>query len=137
MKIMATIKKAARRVWTWVVAAALAVAAFFGYEAQSQAALVDVLTWTAPTHYTDNTPIPAGTITGYRYVWGTTPSGPFPNEVNVGNVLTAQATRPQPGYGQRCYRVAALVGTASGEWSAVACKTVQAPARAPGNFAVE
>jgi hypothetical protein len=137
MSIKSKVKAAARRVWTWVVAAALGVAAFFGFEAQSQAVVTDTLTWTAPTQFVDGSAIPAGTITGYRFAWATSAGGTFSTEADVGNVLTVQTTRPQPGYGTRCYRVAALVGMTNGEWSEVKCKTVQAPARAPGGFTVQ
>lgn len=131
------IKNAARKAWLAVVAAALAVAAFFGYDAQSQTATTDVLSWTAPTQYVDGAAVPAGTITGYRYVWGTVAGGPYPNTADVGNVLTVNVTRPDPGYGTRCYRVSALSGSTVNEWSVERCKSVQAPARAPGSFTVQ
>lgn len=129
-----------KRVWKWITgalaAAAAAVAAFFGFDAEGQVApIVDELSWTAPAQYVDGTPIPAGTITGYRIVWGPG-STEFPNTQDVGNVLTYQITRPQA-YGNRCYRVAALVGNQNGEWSEVRCKNVAAPPKAPGSFTVQ
>lgn len=135
--IKTRIKTLARKVWTWLAAAALAVAAFFGYDAHSQTATRDVLTWIAPTQYVDGTEIPAGAITGYRYVWGTAAGGPYPNTQDVGNVLTATVNHPEPGYGTRCYRVAAITNGVTGEWSGEGCKTVRAPARAPTGLAVE
>ncbi len=133
------IKNAARKAWLAVVAAALADAAFFGYDADAQSTpVVDTVTWSAPTQFVDNTSIPAGTITGYRIVWGPTATGTWPaaNTQDVGTVLTRQFTRAEP-YGNRCYKIAALVGTVNGEWSGAVCKNVQAPAKAPGNVQVE
>lgn len=135
-------KDKAKRLWKKVTAAIaaaiLAAGAWLGInDAESQTAVTDTLTWVAPTQFTDNTPIPPGTITGYRYAWGTTAGGPYPNTADVGNVLTANVSRPDPGYGTRCYRVAALVGSVNGEWSVERCKTVQAPAKAPSGFAVQ
>lgn len=131
------IKTAARKVWLGIVAAALAVAAFFGYDAHSQTATRDVLTWVAPTQYVDGTAIPSGAITGYRYAWGTAAGGPYPNTQDIGNVLTATVTRPDPGYGMRCYRVSALAGAINGEWSAEKCKNVAPPMRSPSEFTVQ
>lgn len=131
------IKNAARKVWLGIVAAALAVAAFFGYDANSQTATRDVLTWVAPTQYVDGTAIPSGAITGYRYAWGTAAGGPYPNTQDIGNVLTVAVNHPAPGYGTRCYRVAAIANGQPGEWSAERCKTVAAPAREPTGFTVQ
>lgn len=135
------IKTAARKAWLGVVGAALAVLGALGLytSADAQAVpVVDTLTWTAPTQYVDGSAIPAGTITGYRIVWGATPEGVWPaaNTLDVGPVLTRVLTRPET-YGNRCYKLAALVGEVNGEWTAAACKNVQAPARAPGNVRVE
>lgn len=44
---------------------ALAFTAFLAYAAYA-AGTTATVSWTAPTAFTDNTPIPAGTITGYR-----------------------------------------------------------------------
>jgi hypothetical protein len=137
-----SIKDKFKRAWKNVVAAVaaaiVAVGAWLGInDAESQTATTDTLSWTAPTQYVNDTPIPAGTITGFRYAWGTTAGGPYPNTQDVGNVLTVNVSRPDPGYGTRCYRVAALVGALNGEWSVERCKTVQAPAKAPSGFAVQ
>lgn len=138
-----SIKSALTRARKWAVATvaaiAAAVAAFFGFDVGAQAVpVVDTLTWTAPTQYVDGSAIPPGTLTGYRIVWGPTPEGTWPaaNTLDVGTVLTRVITRPEA-YGNRCYKVAALVGTANGEWTQAACKNVQAPANAPGNLRVQ
>ena len=139
MSIKERAKKIGKSIWTWLLAAVAAVGAFFGIDADAQATpVVDTLTWTAPTQYIDNTAIPAGTITGYRIVWGPAPTGTWPaaNTLDVGLVLTRQVTRAET-YGNRCYKVAALIGAVNGEWTGAACKNVQAPARAPGNLQVE
>lgn len=137
-----SIKTRVRKAWKAVTATALAlvasIAAFFGIDIEAQTTpVVDTLAWSAPTQYVDNSPIPAGAITGYRYAWGSTAGGPYPNETAVGNVLTVAVTRPGDGYGNRCYKVAAVTGTTVGLWSAEGCKNVQAPAKAPGSFAVQ
>lgn len=134
------IKNAARKAWLAIVGAVLAVAGFLGLrDADAQSVpVVDTLTWEAPTQYVDGTAIPPGTITGYRIVWGPTPEGVWPaaNTLDVGPVLTRVLTRPET-YGNRCYKLAALVGEVNGEWTAAVCKNVQAPARAPGNVKVD
>lgn len=134
------IKTAARKAWLAIVGAVLAVAGFLGLrDADAQAVpVVDTLTWESPTQYTDGSAIPPGTLTGYRIVWGPQPTGTWPaaNTLDVGTVLTRVVTRPET-FGNRCYKIAALIGTVNGEWSDAVCKNVQAPARAPGNVKVE
>jgi hypothetical protein len=135
---MNTLKRWWKKITAGIAAGVLAVLGFLGlHDAQSQTATTDTLTWVAPTQYMNNTPIPSGAITGYSYAWGTTAGGPYPNTSDVGNVLTASVSRPDPGYGTRCYRVAAIANGMNGEWSVERCKTVQAPAKAPSGFAVQ
>ena len=133
------LKRTWKKLTAAVLAALAAVAAFFGFDAVSGGATVtDNLTWAMPTQYVDGTAIPPGTLTGTRIVWGTAPGGPYANEQDIALPATsAQLTRPGDGYGTRCYRVAALIGTANGLWSGEGCKNVQAPPREPTNFQVQ
>lgn len=130
------VRKAWKKITAAVVAATAAVLAFLGLNADAQSSpVVDRLSWAAPTQFVDGSAIPAGTITGYRIAYGPT-SGTFPTTVDVGPILQHNLTRAES-YGNRCYRVAALVGAINGEWSAEACKNVQAPARAPTALSVQ
>lgn len=136
------IKRTAKRVWKWIVATVAAivaaVAAFFGFDADAQATpVVDTVSWTMPTQYTDGSAIPSGTLTGTRIAWDTSPNGSFSNTVDVALPATSRQFTRAETYGRRCYKAAALVGTTNGEWSAAVCKTVQAPPRAPSNLTVE
>ena len=134
------IKRAVKRATAAVVAAVLAALGALGLwrQADSQTApVVDNLSWTMPTQYVDGSAIPAGTLTGTRIAWDTSPNGSFSNTVDVALPATSrQFTRAEP-YGRRCYKAAALVGANTGEWTEAVCKTVQAPARAPGNLSVQ
>ncbi len=122
-----------------ILAALAAIATALGiYTATSQTSPVqDVLSWTMPTQYSDNTNIPAGTLTGTRVAWGATAGGPYPNTQDVALPATTVTLTRAETFGRRCYRVAALIGTANGEWSAEVCKNVQAPAKAPTNLTVQ
>lgn len=126
------IKSAARKLWGWIVAGALAVAAFFGYnEAQSQTA-TDVVSWTMPATRTDGTPLPVTEIARTTVAWGTTPGGPYPNAQDVAAPATTFTfNRGTPGTGTRCY-VAFVTDTDGrvGGQSGERCKTVRA---APGS----
>lgn len=139
-RIRQALARARAGIITAVATAAAAIAAFFGItSADAQATpIVDRLTWTAPTHFVDGSVIPAGTITGYRIVWGPTPEGTWPaaNTLDTSNVLERTITRPET-YGNRCYKMAALVGDANGLWTQAACKNVQAPPNPPGNLQVQ
>ena len=137
-----SIKSVLRRAKNWIVgaiaAAAAAVAAFFGADAVSQStSIVDRLSWEAPTQFEGGGAIPAGTITGYRLAWDGSETGTFTAGTTVGNVLNTTVTRTGETSGNRCYRVAAMVGDATGMWSATACKRVMPPVAAPGNVRVE
>src|SRR5512138_1662790 len=124
------IKLTSKRVWKWIVATVAAivaaVAAFFGFDADAQATpVVDTVSWTMPTQYTDGSAIPSGTLTGTRIAWDSSPNGSFSTTLDVPLPSTSsQLTRAET-YGRRCYKVAALVGATNGEWSAAVCKTVQ------------
>lgn len=127
-----------KAVWTALVAAALAVAAFFGYDATSQQApVVDQLSWTAPSQYVDGTTIPAGTLTGTRVAWSATAGGTYTTVQDVPAPAAAVSLTRDTPYGTRCYKVAALIGAENGEWSEAACKTVRPPAAAPTDLRVE
>ncbi len=135
---MNILKRAWKKITAAVAAAAIAIAAFFGFDAESQSAPVqDVVSWTMPTQYMDNTNIPAGTLTGTRIAWGSTPGGPYPNTQDVALPATTVTLTRAETFGRRCYRVAALIGTVNGEWSAEGCKNVQAPPKAPTNLQVQ
>lgn len=120
------------------IAAAVALSACSNVEAQSTP-VVDNLSWVAPTQYTDNSAIQPGELEKTVVVWGTQPGGPY----NGGSVdvpapaTTASLTRAGNGYGTRCYRVAAVAKGVQGLWSGEACKTVQAPPKAPTNLTVQ
>ena len=45
-----------------------------------------IVSWTAPTTWSDGAPLT--TITGYNVYYGNTHLGPYPNKVSVGNVTT-------------------------------------------------
>jgi hypothetical protein len=140
MTMWTKIKNGLKRAKAAVVAAVLTVLGALGLwsQADSQAIPVaDNLSWTMPTQYVDGSTIPPGTLTGTRIAWDTSPTGSFSNLVDVPlPATTRQFTRAET-YGRRCYKAAALVGTVNGEWTEAICKTVQAPARAPGNLAVQ
>jgi len=56
--------------------------------APAEAASV-TLAWDPPTTYFDGTPLLPANINFYTLYWGAAPGGPYPNKLQVGNVLTS------------------------------------------------
>lgn len=138
MSIKDKVKKAARNVWAWLVAAALAVAAFFGYDADAQV-VTDTVSWTLPTQRVDGSALPASEIAKTTIAWGTSQAGPFPNVQDVASPGTSHVfTRSSPGTGTRCYvgYVTDTEGRVGGQAGPV-CKTVKAAPATVGGLTVQ
>ena len=135
------IRNALTRARKWIAGALLSLSALLGIIAIPPAdsagtTAQDVLSWTMPTQNTDGSPLALAEITKSTVAWGTTPGGPYPNVQDVpAPATTVTLTRPNEGYGRRCYRVS-VTSTVQGLWSAEGCKTVTAPPNAPTGLQV-
>lgn len=143
MSIKSGIKRVARSIWSWLVAAALAVAAFFGYEADSAAPpTTDIVSWTMPAQYVGGAALPLADIAKTTVVWGTVPGGPYSNSQDVMAPATSVTlARAGDGTGTRCYKAAvtttAARGSMSSQYTDEVCKTVHAPPSAPTGLTVQ
>lgn len=138
MSIKDKAKRALRSVRNWLIAAALAVAAFFGYDAYSQV-VTDAVSWALPTQRMDGSALPVGEIAKTTVAWGTSAAGPFTNVQDVAAPGTSHTfTRSSPGTGVRCY-VAFVTDTEGrvGPQVGPACKTVKAAPGAATNLTVQ
>lgn len=102
------------------------------------------LSWTAPTQYTDGTPLALADIVGYEFrCIDFTPTGGAPGAcahtaLVVGPVLSGQLDVTVPaGGGVACFQGRTKTATAVGPWSVKVCKTYSAKApKSPSGLAV-
>lgn len=100
MSIKDKVKKAARSVWSWLVAAALAVAAFFGYEADT-AEPTYAVTLTMPTQYTSGEPLALTELASYTIVY-TVNGGAQQTKVVTSGITAISSTTIPKQLGRTC-----------------------------------
>lgn len=83
------------------------------------------VSWVAPTTYTDNTPIPAGDLTGYVVTWSKC-GGTSPNYTMTAATGTASVAAPALSFTDT---------TLDTTWTVPHCFTVAAVSKAKGNSA--
>lgn len=97
--------------------------------ASSVASADDAISWTAPTHCVDGSPITSCPVTGYIVSVANAPDTSFSTVVTVsGNTLSLNI--PNTPDGTRCYKVVATSAGGNSDPSNTACKT-QAPLSVP------
>jgi hypothetical protein len=137
MSIKDKFKSAAFKVRTWVIAALLAVAAWFGHEATT-AEPAYAVTLTLPSQYVDGSALPLPALTSYSVAYRVG-AGAYTVKVVNGPFTTAnQSTTIPKALGQTCANAFVTAGgMASAATSPDVCVANTGPPRAPTGLALE
>lgn len=89
-----------------------------------------LVNWSAPTAFTDSSPIPATAVITYNVYGGL--QGQSKRLLTPIPISTTSITRTNVSLGVQCYTVTAIVNHQESIQSAEACTTVTAPPNPPG-----